>query len=1588
VALLAGDLLQGRYRIAGPLAQGGMGAVFLAHEEASGAARVVKQLRLDAPELLDSFRGEFALLSRLSHPYLARVLDLGSERLRGEVLHYYVAEHVEGSTLGERARSGASSQDLLRPLLDALEGLSVLHGARIRHGDLSPANVLVRTDGSGVLIDLGCARAFGPCELLAGTEGYLAPELLESATGDARADLFALGVTIRNVWALAGLPLSGALEPLVKRLLRTDVNQRPADVAEVLETLGRRPKPQKQLFLPTELLDRERELAQFQAWLDALLAGSNQARVLSIQGPPGVGSTRFVRELCWRAQLFLPVWRVRAGEAGLGRLLARALGHETLAGGARGALAVTRGLGERSEPLLFVVEDYERLPSDERELLLALARLLADSGPLALLVSGDRPPTDIAVEALALRPLDLPALRRWTQGTLSERKLQELLHASAGLPVRIEAALRAGLTTERTASPSASQRAVPSTRVAASSKPILSQILALGGEASLSSLELEWSALEPLLAESALERDGESVRLNSALKLALESGALSDAELREGHRRVAKRLEHASADGDGLVVFAQLIHHYSLGGELGRAEGLLLERAAAFRRTPRALLEGARALLDRTLQIPVLLLGAELLLAAGQARSALRAASRAARLKPTAAAALAATLLASDALVRLGRPARAELLLTRILAKNPDKEAASAILERLARARLARGDYAGAQQITSQALALEPPSRVAGLLRETSGVAFAYSGDLAQAERELALALESLGKGASPREQSRILSHRAMVAFRQGRVEPALASYTSALGIAEDQDQEDLIATGLLNLGTAEQQAGQWGNALAHYERGMLFARALGRVTTELSLQFNLANLYSELGAFERAEHGLAELARRAQAAKLQHFGPAVALVRAEMHLAQGALREANEQLTAAAAELERRGQPRESLEVGLRQADVALTGGDLEAAAQRLDALTEAAPADSAVDLHLGISLLRARLESRRGERAALGRLESARLSAERAGLLGSQALMQDELALAARQLGEPELAAKHDERTRRLWDRIAIGLPAALSSVFWRHPRRARLAQSSRVFAPAARGSADSEAYRRLLALNRRLNSSLSVDRVLEYAVQAAVDLTGAERGFLVLRADAADSQKEPQIVVQRSTEPDVSPSQGPSRNIVLRTLEREEAVLTTDAQGDARFLGHGSVHALRLKSVLSVPVLSPTGTLGVLYVDSRVQRARFSEHERELLTAFADQLAIALGNARLHAELEQKTLELAEQKRAIEQLSRGQARQIERLQKQVSTQQQSLEYRYDYSQIVGRGPAMRRVLERLERVIDSEISLLVLGDSGTGKELVARAVHFNGARKAGPFQGINCAALPETLLEAELFGSVKGAFTGADRDKQGLMPAANGGTLFLDEVGELPLSTQAKLLRVLQEREVRPLGAARPVALDIRLICATHRDLLGDVASGRFREDLYYHIAVVSVDLPPLRERLEDLAELSAKILAGLARNAQRTPPELAQEALRRLSAHPFPGNVRELQNVLTRAFVLATGPKIQAEDIDLGVARARGPRAGSRRDYETQERERILESLRGARWNVSIVSRTLGIPRNTLYRKLARYGIARDPLPDTE
>lgn len=247
---------------------------------------------------------------------------------------------------------------------------------------------------------------------------------------------------------------------------------------------------------------------------------------------------------------------------------------------------------------------------------------------------------------------------------------------------------------------------------------------------------------------------------------------------------------------------------------------------------------------------------------------------------------------------------------------------------------------------------------------------------------------------------------------------------------------------------------------------------------------------------------------------------------------------------------------------------------------------------------------------------------------------------------------------------------------------------------------------------------------------------------------------------------------------------------------------------------------------------------------------------------------------------------------------------------------------ARLVGRTEAMQQVRDTVEKVARSMAPALVHGESGTGKELVARAIHDASPRAGQPFVAVNCGAIPESLLEAEFFGYRKGAFTGANEDREGFFQAAQGGTLFLDEIGDLPLSMQAKLLRVVQERAVRPLGGTAEVALNVRLVSATHRDLAAEVAAGRFRQDLFYRLNVIRIDVPPLRARLDDLDDIADALLERIARDAGvQSAPRLTAMARDRLRAYPFPGNVRELENLLNRAVALAAGERIEAEDLGL-------------------------------------------------------------------
>ena len=304
-----------------------------------------------------------------------------------------------------------------------------------------------------------------------------------------------------------------------------------------------------------------------------------------------------------------------------------------------------------------------------------------------------------------------------------------------------------------------------------------------------------------------------------------------------------------------------------------------------------------------------------------------------------------------------------------------------------------------------------------------------------------------------------------------------------------------------------------------------------------------------------------------------------------------------------------------------------------------------------------------------------------------------------------------------------------------------------------------------------------------------------------------------------------------------------------------------------------------------------------------------------------------------------------------------------------------------LLGDSPPMQHLRGMIARVSRSQAPVHIAGESGTGKELVARLIHQSGPRAEGPFTAVNCGAIPSELMESEFFGHKRGSFTGAVSDSRGLLQASEGGTLFLDEVADLPLHMQVKLLRVIQEKSVRPIGESQEVPLDVRVLSATHRDLRALVAEGRFREDLYYRINVIELKVPPLRERTTDIKELAEHLLARLAQRAGIPAPALTAAALQGLQAHGFPGNVRELENILERAFTLSDGKQIDADDLLLRADNSDDEDSGDALDEQLSsvERDAIVRALQQSRYNKTAAAKLLGISFRTLRYRIKKLGI---------
>ncbi|WP_437983999.1 sigma 54-interacting transcriptional regulator [Sorangium sp. So ce117] len=1566
-----------RYEPIGALGKGGGGEVWAVRDRLTGKTVALKTLgeEADEPEVLALVR-EAAALSGVEGLGVPRVLRFG--RLPASGRPFMVRELVEGTSLADLlARKGDLARNLAA-IADAADQLTRLHRALLLHGDVKPANIIVGEGGRATLVDLGLAAPFRddgsrPVGL---TPRYAAPELFKGDPLTVRAEVFALGATLAEALRDSGgerdPKVVEALQGVVDRATAKDPNARYPSADELANALRRAARlpsgPGEEAARPGEAGARPDAEAGAVVWpivgLDApstrllaqimaLPAGGG----LSIEGPRASGRSALLRRIAWSLEVggYAVAWVEAAGVADPREALSIELSEHDLG-------RVTA-----------LVDDADRLGDA------AIERLdeVRKAGGKLVLVLGD--PSDSGADRA-------PGARRGARGAPTD---------GAPSPARL------GRGFER----------------------------------------FEMAPLDEQVARELVQRTIPSLSDAVAAHVVSRAGRWPG-RIREIVACIARAPVASTEDVDRLLDAPPTSAVASGPGGAG-AEGAALPPAEIHRLLDRGHFDAAAEALGRhegdgsAAAVPTLTL-ARARLAMNRGDTA-RALAELGRVKDQVEAsddhALAAfwSLQMARALVRAGDYGEAE------------RRAGEAV-ERVGPLKIEAGlTGASRPELTTAAAFGASPEAIVSEAVATRGLAQSFASRHEDAKRTLEHAVRLARLTGEPRILSVALVSLAFALQRDDHLSEAKAVYEEALTAAEQAGDAGTLATTRLNLAALTKLQGDLGAAIRHLEAAVDLGRRSGRVATIRQALLNLANLDLYLGRLARARVSLDALA--AQRADLAPQQQAQLLALEAEHAARSGDLEQAERLCLECAEAyEAMGRRIDGVEARLERVlfAVARAGAEPRALGEEIDVASE----------RLGTTgAHRALLALARGRVAALARDEWRARAAYDEALDAARAAGQRDWiwrALEARAQLETErghlIRARHDrEEALITLEEIASKLPRDLREVFWNDARRKEIRaaamlelMSSRTVpftqqsAAAQAGAATPQGEDRLarvLEINREIAGEHDLTRLLAKVTDHAIALLQAERGFIILQRPPRDELQ--QVAGEGAVDLSIHASRDQagddpharfSSSIAERVISTGEPVVTASARDDARMSDYVSVHQLMLQSVACVPIRQRSGqVIGALYLETRLSAAAKFEVELPTLTALADQVAIAIETARLVSENERRARELEranEELRAarakLEELLGHRTAQLAATRRDLRSARAVIRGHFGYEGLVGTSEAMRRVYALIDRVKDTDIPILITGESGTGKEVVARTIHNASPRAKKPFVGVNCGAIPEHLLESELFGHVRGAFTGADRDRKGLFREVTGGTILLDEIGEMPQKMQAGLLRVLQEKVVRPVGGAREEPVDARVIAATHRDLADMVSRSTFREDLYYRLHVVEVRVPSLRQRIEDIPLLIDYFLGIFAARYGRDRRSVSRAALKRLSAYTWPGNVRQLENVLLNAWVLSDRPELESEDFELpdaaprslrgsldsgatppprapagGGAPASAGRAPPSSDphrvetsldaHKASERERILVALSSCNWNRVKAAQVVGLPRRTFYRRLKEYGI---------
>lgn len=494
--------------------------------------------------------------------------------------------------------------------------------------------------------------------------------------------------------------------------------------------------------------------------------------------------------------------------------------------------------------------------------------------------------------------------------------------------------------------------------------------------------------------------------------------------------------------------------------------------------------------------------------------------------------------------------------------------------------------------------------------------------------------------------------------------------------------------------------------------------------------------------------------------------------------------------------------------------------------------------------------------------------------------------------------------------------------------------------------------------------------LNSQLRLEHLIPTVLDVSLKLTGGDRAFLML------CEEEGSFVFKsgrnKSRKDLAEETFSGSTTVISKVVEEQQPLYIPRVGENAEISDAASVQKMHLKSVVCIPLFhhgQRQGLLGVLYIDSASLTHPLKEEHLQIMQMMANHVAISLENAGLFEQVEQKNLLIEQLNVQLAQRMEVQASNLAEMRSLLEEKERELGRSYGVGGIVGKSKAMMKVFRVLEKVVRTHATVLILGETGTGKEMIAKHIHYAGPRAEKPMISVNCSAFSETLLESELFGHRKGAFTGATENKMGLFQIADEGTLFLDEVGDMSSEMQKKLLRVLQEGEIRPIGSKDIARVNVRIIAATNRTLEEMVKKNEFRQDLYFRLNVISIQLPPIRDRREDIPLLVEFFTNKVSQELKQPSHALPADVMKNFLQSDWPGNVRQLENEIRRAIILESeyefGPLNQSSESDMKMS--------------SIEKNAILKALESTAGNKTKAAETLGMSRSAFYEKLSKYNI---------